>query len=98
MWITTNWKILKETGTPDHFTHFPKNLNAGQEATGKTRHGAADGSILGKEYDKSVYCCLDYLTCMQSTLREMPGWMTHNMEKGLLGEISTTSDIQMIPL
>ena len=92
------WNILKEMEIPDHLTGLLRSLYTGQEATGKTRHGAADGSILGKEYDKSVYCCLDYLTCMQSTLREMPGWMTHNMEKGLLGEISTTSDIQMIPL
>ena len=87
------WKILQEMGIPDHLTDLLRNLYTGQEATIKTRHGTTDGSILGKEYDKSVYCCLDYLTCMQSTSREMPGWMTHNMEKGLLGEISTTSDI-----
>ena len=27
----------------------------------------------------------------------MPGWMNHKLESRLLGEISTTSDIQMIP-
>ena len=92
------WKILKERGIPDYLTCLLRNLYTGQAATAKTRHGTTDGSILGKEYDKSIYCCLDYLTCMQSTSHEMPGWMTHNMEKGLLGEKSTTSDIQMIPL
>ena len=33
---------------------------------------------------------------MQSTSCEMPGWMTHKLESRFLGEISTTSDIQMI--
>ena len=38
------------------------------------------GSKLGKEYDKAVYCHPAYLTYMQSTLGEMPGWMKHKME------------------
>ena len=33
MWITTNWKILKEMGTPDHLICLLRNLYAGQEAT-----------------------------------------------------------------
>ena len=36
------WKILKEMGIPDHLTYLPKNLYAGQEATGRTRHGTTD--------------------------------------------------------
>ena len=55
------------------------------------------GSTLGKKYDKAVFCHLVYLTYMQSTSREMLGWMNHMLESRLLGEISTTSDIQMIP-
>ena len=35
---------------------------------------------------------------MQSTLWEIPGWMKHKLESRLLGEISITSDMQMIPL
>ena len=54
------------------------------------------GSKLGKEYIKTVYCHLAYLTFMQSTSCEMPGWMNHKMESRFLGEISTTSDMQMI--
>ena len=38
-----------------------------------------------------------YLTYMQSTLREMPDWMKHKLESRLPGEISLTSDMQMIP-
>ena len=56
------------------------------------------GSKLGKEYVKAVYCHPAYLTYMQSTLFEMPGWINHKLESRLLGEISTTSDMQMMPL
>ena len=56
------------------------------------------GSKVGKEYDKAVYCHPAYLTYMQSTSCEMLGWMTHKPESRLPGEISTTLDMQMIPL
>ena len=55
------------------------------------------GSKLGKEYAKAVYCHHAYLTYMQSTSYEMPGWMKHKLESRLLGEISITSDTQMTP-
>ena len=42
VWITTNWKILKEMGIPDHLTCLLRNLYAGQEATGRTGHGTTD--------------------------------------------------------
>ena len=58
--------------------------------------GQLIGSKLGTEYVKTVYCHPAYLTSMQSTSCEMPGWMTHRLESRLLGEISTTSDMQMI--
>ena len=38
------------------------------------------GSKLGKEYIKAVYCHLAYLTSMQSTSCEMPGWMKYKLE------------------
>ena len=52
---------------------------------------------LGKEYIKAVYCHLAYLTYMQSTSCKMLGWMKHQLESRLLGEISITSDMQMTP-
>ena len=55
------------------------------------------GSKLGKEYIKAEYCHPAYLTYMQSTSCEMPGWMNHKLESRLLGEISITSDMQMTP-
>ena len=53
---------------------------------------------LGKEYDKAIYCHLAYFPYMQSTSCEMPGWMNYKLESRFPGEISTTSDRQMIPL
>ena len=56
------------------------------------------GSKLGKEYVKAVYCHPVYVTYMQNTLCEMPGWMKHKLESRLPGEISITSDMQMTTL
>ena len=56
------------------------------------------GSQLGKEYVKAVHCYSAYITSEHSTSHEIPGWMNHKLESRLMGEISTTSDMQMIPL
>ena len=53
------------------------------------------GSKLGKEYVKAVYCQPVYLTYMQSTACEMPGWMKHKLESRLLGGVSINSDMQI---
>ena len=42
------WKILKETGLPDHLTCLLRNLYAGQEATVRSGHGTTDWFQLGK--------------------------------------------------
>ena len=55
------------------------------------------GSKSGKEYVKAAYCHPAYLTYMQSTSCEMPGWMKPKLESKLPGEISITSDTQMRP-
>ena len=55
------------------------------------------GSKSGKEYIMAVYCHPSYLTYMQSTSCEMPGWMEHKLESRLLGKISIASDMQMTP-
>ena len=47
VWITTNWKILKEMGIPDHLTCLLRHLYAGQEATVRTGHGT-DWFQIGK--------------------------------------------------
>ena len=50
LWITINWKILKEMGIPDHLTCLLKNLYAGQEATVRTGHGTTDWFQIGKGF------------------------------------------------
>ena len=45
-------------------------------------------SELGKEYTKAIYCHPAYLTYMQSTSCEMPGWMKHKLKSRLPGKIS----------
>ena len=52
----------------------------------------------GKEYAKAAYCHPAYLTYMQRTSYKMPGWINLKLELRFLGEISTTADMQMIPL
>ena len=42
------WKILKETGLPDHLPCLLRNLYAGQEATVRTGHGTTDWLQIGK--------------------------------------------------
>ena len=84
-------------GIPDHLTCFLTNLYAGQEATVRTGHGTTDWFQIGKGVRQAVYCHPTYLTYMQSTSCEMVGWMMHKLESKFLREISTTSDVQMIP-
>ena len=48
VWITTNWKILKEMGIPDHLTCLLRSLHAGQKATVRTGHGTTDWFQIGK--------------------------------------------------
>ena len=42
VWVTTNWKILKEMVVPDHLTCLLRNLYAGQKPKVRTGHGATD--------------------------------------------------------
>ena len=48
VWITINWKILKEMGIPDHLTCLLRNLYAGQEASIRIGHGKMDFFKIGK--------------------------------------------------
>ena len=97
MWITTNWKILKEIGIPNHLTCLLRNLYAGQEATVRTRHGTTDWFQIRKGVRRlyivtlciELICRARHATCQDGT--------KHKLETKLLGEISTTLEMQMIP-
>ena len=97
VWITTNWKILKEMGIPDHPTCFLRTCMQVKKQQLELHIEQHTGSKLGKEYVKAVYHHCAYLTCMQNRSCKMLGWMKHKMESRLPGEISITSDMQMTP-
>ena len=97
LWITTNCgKFLKRW---EYHTNLPISWETCMQAKKQQLEQDMEqwiGSKLGKKYIKAVYCHLARLTSMQSTSCEMLCWMNHKLESRLLGEISTTSDIQMI--
>ena len=86
-------------GIPDHLTYLLRKLCADQEAALRTGYGTKIGSKLGNDYVKAVYCHPAYLTYIQSTSCEMPGWMKHKLDSRWPGRISIISDTQMtLPL
>ena len=84
------WKILKEMGIPDHLICLMWNWYAGPEAIVRTGHETTAWFQIGKgillSHVKAVYCHSAYFTYMQSTSREMPGWMKHKPESKLQGD------------
>ena len=67
VWITTNWKILEETGVPQTLT-----ISWETYIWVKKQQLAWDseqwtGSMVRKEYDKAVSCHPAYLTYTQCT-------------------------------
>ena len=60
-------------------------------------HGTTDWFQIGKGIHRGCILLPAYLTYIQSTSCEMPGWMKHKLEPRLPVEISITSDTQMIP-
>ena len=90
------WKILKETGIPDHLTSLLRHLYAGQKATVRTTHGTKAWFKIGKRVRQGYILspclfnfCAEYITWIAG--------MKLTLESRLPGEISITSDTQMIP-
>ena len=95
VWITTNWKILKEMGVLDHLSHsLLRNLYTGQEATVRIRHGKADWFKIGKGVHQG--CILS--PCLFSFYAEsiIGNARLEKSQAGIkmLREISTPSDMQ----
>ena len=93
VWITANWG--KSFRRWEYQTTLPASWEICMEVKKQWLESDMEqqtGSKSGKEYVKAIDCHPDYLTFMQSTSWEMPGWMKHKLESRLLGEISTTSD------
>ena len=81
------WKILKETGIPDHLTCLREISMQVKKQQLELDMERQTGSKLGKEYVKAVYCHPAYLTYMQSISCKMPDWMKHKLESRLLRKI-----------
>ena len=97
VWITTNWKILKEMGIPDHVTCHLRNLYTGQEETVRMRHGTTDWFQIGKGVRQG--CILS--PCLFNFYAEYVMRNT-GLEEALAGikiagRKSITSDMQMTP-
>ena len=92
------WTILKEMRISDHLTYLLQNLYAGQEATVRTGHGTTDWFKIGKGVRQGylrLSPCLFNLYA-EYIIRKL-GWMKHKLASGLQGEISITSDTQLMP-
>ena len=79
VWFTTNGKILKEMGIPDHLICLLRNLYAGQEAAVRTGHGTMGWFQIGKGVCQGCILSPVYLIYMQSTSCKMPGCMQHKL-------------------
>ena len=97
VWITANWKILKEMGMPHHLTCLLRNLYADQEATVRSGHGTMDWFKMGKTVCKGCILSPCLFNLYTEFICEMLGWIKHKLEPRLLGKISITSDMQMTP-
>ena len=96
VWITTNWKILKEIGIPDHLTHLLRNLLVGRKATVRTGHGTTDWFQIGKGVCQG--CILS--PCLLNLYAEyiMTNAGLDEAQAGIkIARISITSDMQMTP-
>ena len=91
------WKILKETGIPDHLTCLLRNLYAGQEATVRTGHKTTDCFQTGKGVRQGCILSPCLFNFYAEYIMRNPGWKKHKLESRLPGEISITSDMQMTP-
>ena len=91
------WKILKEMGIPDHLICLLRNLYAGQEATVRTGHGTTDWSQIGKGAQQACVLSPCLFNLYAEYIMRNAGLKEAKLESRLLGEISITSDMQIIP-
>ena len=97
VWTTTNWKILKEMGTPDHLTCLWRNLCTGQEATVRTGHGTTDWFQIGKGVRQGCILSPCLFNSYAEYIMRNLGLDEAQLESRLPGEISITSDMLMTP-
>ena len=97
VWITTNWKILKEMGIPNHLTCLLWNLYTGQEAKVRTGHEPTDWFQIGKGVCQGCILSPCLFNLYAECVMRNAGVEEAQLETRLPGEISITSDMQMTP-
>ena len=97
VWTTINWKILKETGIPDHLTSLLRNLYTDQEATVRIGHGTTDWFQIGIGVRQGCISSPCLFNLYAEYIMRNAGLEEAEMESRLLGEISITSDMEMTP-
>ena len=99
VWITINWKILKEMGIAAHLTCLLRNLYAGQEATIRTGHGTTDWFQIGKGVRQGCILSPCLFNLYAGYIKRNAGLDEAQAGIKTSGEISITSDMQMtLPL
>ena len=83
-------------GVLDHFTCLLRNLYAGQEAIVRTGHRTMDWFKIGKGVYQGCILSSCLFNLFAEYIIEMLGWMKHQLESRMLGEILITSGTQMI--
>ena len=101
LWVCVDhnklWKIIKEMGITDHLTCLLRNLYAGQEATVRTGHGSTDWFQTGKGLSQVCLWSPCLFNLYAEYIMRNAGLDEAQLESRLLGEISITMDMQIIP-
>ena len=83
-------------GLPDHLTCLLRNLYAGQETAVTIGHGTEDWFQIRKGVHQGCILSPYLFNFYAEYIMLNASWMKHKLESSLLGEISITSDMQMI--
>ena len=81
---------------PDHLTYLLRNLYAGQETTVRTGHGTTDWFQIGKGVHQGYILSLCLFNLYAEYIRRNAGMEEVQAGIKIAGEISITSDMQMI--
>ena len=98
VWITTNRKILKEIGIPDHLSWLLRNLYAGQEATARTGHEITDCFQIGKGVCQGCILSSCLFNLYAEYIMQNAGLEESQAGVKISGRNINTSDMQMISL
>jgi len=84
-------------GIPDHLICLLRNLYAGQEATVRTGHGTTNWFQIGKGVHLGCILSPCLFNLYAEYIMRNAGLEEAKLESRFPGEISITSDMQMIP-